>query len=508
MPPEVDTPAPERVELGYPDASHADVSSRGVRQDQALERLGSPSGVAMRFCYFVGDALSIMTGLLAASLTISLMSDTWWRPLSQHETKLFVLFAFGMLCVAVRSGIYNAVPPRPVRQFRSWTIGSLAVLVGVLLATWLFDLSSVGTEASLVVATAITHLSASFARALCRIWFGKRPWWGTRILVVGADPAARDSILYMLREPQWGLRPVGYLAEDHTQIEADLPLPCLGLIEDLDEAAEMAGVRRALVALHPIDLREMREQFSRSDARIHHWIIIPNSNYFSSLWAEWSETARMPAVTVRNRLARKRARVLKRAFDVVVAGSLTLALLPLLVLTTALIRMTSEGPVVYRHRRIGKGGRTFAAWKFRTMAHDSEAVLERYFDEHPELRGEWESHQKLKHDPRVTTIGRFLRTTSLDELPQLWNVLKGEMSLVGPRPIIAAEAEKYHELFGHYRQVTPGITGLWQVSGRNDTSYEERVDLDAYYVENWSLWLDLYILACTVKVVLLREGAY
>jgi len=139
---------------------------------------------------------------------------------------------------------------------------------------------------------------------------------------------------------------------------------------------------------------------------------------------------------------------------------------------------------------------------------DADAVLARYLREHPNLAAEWKANHKLRSDPRGTWIGRWLRSTSLDELPQIWNVIVGEMSLVGPRPIVTAEIDKYGENYEQYVQVLPGITGLWQVSGRNNTTYEERVALDAYYVQNWSLWLDIYILACTAKVVLLCEGAY
>lgn len=142
------------------------------------------------------------------------------------------------------------------------------------------------------------------------------------------------------------------------------------------------------------------------------------------------------------------------------------------------------------------------------MVKDADEVLKEYLEKHPELREEWERDQKLRSDPRVTRIGRILRQTSLDELPQLWNVLRGEMSLVGPRPIVQDEVIKYGEKFALYIKVKPGMTGLWQVSGRNDTTYQERVNLDTYYIRNWSLWLDLYILARTAWVVLTRKGAY
>jgi lipopolysaccharide/colanic/teichoic acid biosynthesis glycosyltransferase len=142
------------------------------------------------------------------------------------------------------------------------------------------------------------------------------------------------------------------------------------------------------------------------------------------------------------------------------------------------------------------------------MCVDAEAALKSYLDQHPELRDEWNKDHKLKDDPRITRVGKFLRRTSLDELPQLWNILRGEMSLVGPRPIVSAEVSRCGEHFDMYSKVRPGLTGLWQVSGRNDTSYEQRVNLDCYYVRNWSVWLDLYILAKTIRVVLLGKGAY
>jgi lipopolysaccharide/colanic/teichoic acid biosynthesis glycosyltransferase len=164
--------------------------------------------------------------------------------------------------------------------------------------------------------------------------------------------------------------------------------------------------------------------------------------------------------------------------------------------------------VFFGHERVGIGNTRFKAWKFRTMIDNAEAALEEYLAEHPELRSEWESTQKLKNDPRVTPIGRWMRKWSVDELPQLWNVLVGEMSAVGPRPIVPCEIEIYGEHFEIFCSVLPGMTGLWQVCGRNDTSFRERIQLGIYYIHHWSPWLDLYLLARTVKTILFTKGAY
>jgi Undecaprenyl-phosphate galactose phosphotransferase WbaP len=175
---------------------------------------------------------------------------------------------------------------------------------------------------------------------------------------------------------------------------------------------------------------------------------------------------------------------------------------------TILVMLDSEGPVFYRQARIGRYGRRFYVYKFRTMVQNADQLLQTYLAKSPELRAEWLATHKLKNDPRITRVGAILRKTSLDELPQLWNILIGEMSLIGPRPIVEAEVEKYGDCFELYIQVRPGLTGLWQVSGRSDTSYERRVELDKYYVLNRSLKLDLQILFKTVFVVLKKDGAY
>lgn len=203
-----------------------------------------------------------------------------------------------------------------------------------------------------------------------------------------------------------------------------------------------------------------------------------------------------------------RYRVVKRSTDVALVAILTIVLLPVLFVIAAAVWLSSPGPVLFSHRRIRRHGEFFTMWKFRTMCINSGEVLERYLMAHPEARAEWRATHKLKCDPRVTPVGRFLRKTSLDELPQLWNVLNGTMSLVGPRPIVAAEVEKYGEQFWDYCAVKPGITGLWQVSGRSELSYEQRVELDRHYAQNWSLSGDAKILMRTWSSVVNRDGAY
>jgi len=197
---------------------------------------------------------------------------------------------------------------------------------------------------------------------------------------------------------------------------------------------------------------------------------------------------------------------LKRAFDLSVSLAMLLVLLPVFLVLAFAIRLDG-GPCLFRHKRMGKAGRPFMCYKFRTMRQNSNDLLESLLQRDPAARLEWDTTQKLRRDPRVTPIGKILRQTSLDELPQLLNVLSGDMSLVGPRPITPQECARYGTFLRYYYSVQPGITGLWQVSGRSTTSYERRVELDTQYVTDWNLISDLRILSQTIPAVLLRRGA-
>jgi lipopolysaccharide/colanic/teichoic acid biosynthesis glycosyltransferase len=173
-----------------------------------------------------------------------------------------------------------------------------------------------------------------------------------------------------------------------------------------------------------------------------------------------------------------------------------------------LVRLESRGPILLANERVGMGGRKFKAWKLRSMVVNGDEVLKKHFERHPEALVEWQATQKLKNDPRVTRVGKIIRKASIDELPQLWNVLIGEMSLVGPRPMLEKQVALYGSGFESYRRVRPGITGLWQISGRNHLTFSERASLDSYTIRNWSVWMDIYILARTISVVLTANGAY
>jgi len=243
----------------------------------------------------------------------------------------------------------------------------------------------------------------------------------------------------------------------------------------------------------------------------HEVIFIPLINDYNMVQSHVYELSntRTNLIVFKNRLKSKYRIILQEIFNYFLAILLLPLLLPILIVLALLIKKESPGPIFFTHNRVGKKGKIIPTLKFRSMYEDADKRLQKLLSEDINIKKEWEINFKLKNDPRVTRVGKFLRKTSLDELPQIFNVLKGEMSFVGPRPVVQEELDMYYrENVEYYFMVKPGITGLWQVSGRSDTDYDFRVETDKWYVRNWSLWLDIVILIKTVKVVIFRDGAY
>ena len=237
-------------------------------------------------------------------------------------------------------------------------------------------------------------------------------------------------------------------------------------------------------------------------------LVIPDLFGFTSLAVRAKDIHGILGLEIDHNLTGSCSHIFKRSFDISICLLTALMISPMFLVVGLAVKLTSPGPMFYWQRRIGRNGKEFRLWKFRTMVVDADAVLDKHLENDSSLRAEWQRDHKLRNDPRVTPIGALLRRTSLDELPQFWNILCGEMSLVGPRPIRQPEVKKYGTIFDQYRRVTPGLTGMWQISGRNNTTYERRTQLDEYYVRNWSISLDLYILLRTLKTIILTEGAY
>lgn len=355
-----------------------------------------------------------------------------------------------------------------------------------------------------------------FFHYLVKKLFIKLGIFNLNTLVVGAGNAGINAVKGFIKQPYLGYKVVGFCDDDPDKVKNGVSVFSkkfnvfggLGKVEEIIKRYEIQNVVIAITSLPGNKLTDLANKIHNLVRRL---IIIPNIRGVSLTNSEvnYLFEEELFLLKISNNLASRTNRFLKRLFDVTVS----LLMLPVLAVVIAfigiLIKIDSPGPVFFIHGRIGRGCREIPVIKFRTMFKDAGKRLETLLNSDESVKNEWQSNFKLKNDPRITKVGSFLRRTSLDELPQIFNVLAGHMSLVGPRPVLKEELDKFYGKYcEYYYMVPPGITGLWQVGGRSNTDYDYRVWLDTWYILNWSLWMDVTIILKTIKVVLKGDGAY
>jgi len=337
--------------------------------------------------------------------------------------------------------------------------------------------------------------------------------WQTPTIIIGDGDNAKSACLALNSEKMAGFDVQGFISKRHLNGSrvaapvAGIPLLCMS-----DKGCSVD----AFADFHSVIALESNES-SESEAWVRQLtlagaediFVIPPMPSVPLYGMEVKHFFTHEALVIRlhNNLSHCSSKAVKRWFDIIASSLLLLLLSPLFALLVWKITRDS-GPAIFGHVRVGQNRKPFKCLKFRTMVCNAEAVLTELLDNDAESRAEWEQCFKLKNDPRITCVGNFLRKTSLDELPQLWNVLKGEMSLVGPRPVVKDELTLYGNDLEYYLMAKPGMTGIWQISGRNNVDYDTRVKMDSWYVKNWSLWSDIVILLKTIPVVFCRDGAY
>jgi Undecaprenyl-phosphate galactose phosphotransferase WbaP len=457
--------------------------------------------------FIVTDAVALIIGFLCAWGVAAAVNALFLNrlnlvvPTASEDMVLagqFALLGAGLLLWFAHSGHYQLRMPFWLETKKVVEAAGFALLVNCflqfvarqnfsrlwLLSCWIFSV------------IAIIGLRTGW-RALLR----RRGTWHIPALIIGAGPTAEAARAALDSEPSLGYNVVAQIRELSRALQV-AGHSWAGLCRNY-------GARYVVIALDGEDFIEARgdlAQLMREDVPFS--VSPPMHNLSVSGMMPQNFLGRDVMLLTRNNgLDQPLPRFIKRTFDLVVASA-ALVFLGTILATVALIVKLDGGPAFYRHRRIGLEGKVFKCLKFRSMVAKSDMVLARYLEKNPAADIEWQRDHKLRRDPRITRLGRFLRRTSLDELPQLFNVLRGEMSIVGPRPIIVAETEKYDNDIAFYYRVRPGITGLWQVSGRNNVSYAERVRMDSWYVRNWSLWHDITIICKTFAVVIKQDGAY
>ncbi len=379
------------------------------------------------------------------------------------------------------------------------------------------SLAKLGGEVSrtvLMMAYLISLILLPLDRYLLKSIMAAAGIWQEYVLILGTDSTARKIAATLNRDRYMGYRIYGFLgnrsvAGGKIEINAE-SFPVYGEFDDAARILESTGIQQVIIAAPNISGTKLVSLTHQLQPYTSSIMVVPDLCGIPVVGGEteYFFDDQILAFRTHNNLANPVNVIVKRLFDILIGFIIFIGVLPVLAVIAVAIKLDSPGPVGFSHRRVGHNGNYFNCYKFRSMVVNSREILQGLLIKDPALREEWEGEFKLKDDPRVTRVGRFLRETSLDELPQIFNVIKGDMSLVGPRPIIQEEIAKFDEYIKEYFMVLPGITGLWAVSGRSDIDYDERVQMETWYVRNWSLWMDISLLFRTIPVVLGKKGAY
>ncbi len=460
----------------------------------------------MGLLLLLSDTISfLLAGTFSIAIRI-LLGEPWRSDLFLQTIPVLVISAIFFSL----TGLYPGIGMSAVEEFRKLvTTATIVVIALAALSFWTRnanEYSRLTLTLTWLFSLVILPINRDIVRTLGVRW----KIWGEPVAIIGYGKQGMWALNFFRKNTKLGLRPVIVMDLNEKTDYADLDISVLKVNDILlgRTFEQITNVGTAVVILSDVPQEFLDYIISSKQGGFDRLILVPNLEQISSYGATSFDFGGVLGLEVRHNLLDIRQQALKRTMDILLVSLGGLIISPLLILLIILVVIDSKGSPFYGQTRIGRGGKKFKALKFRSMVRDADVILKDYLEKHPELRKEWEATFKLKNDPRVTRLGRFIRKYSLDEFPQLLNVLRGEMSLVGPRPIVDDEVNHYGDTFNPYTWVRPGITGMWQVSGRSDTAYAERVHLDEYYVRNWSIWLDIYILIKTFAAVIRKEGAY
>jgi len=427
------------------------------------------------------------------------------------NSKSFILYWPYLPVFIIIFFIFNLYPGlslAPSEELKRFSISSIIAYGGIILSRYIernhWDTINTAFVISCLSSTIILLLARNAANWFLHI----TKLGGIPAVIYGSGGTAKLVVKCLINNAKTGYMPVLILDDDVSSENEFMGVPVIHDMSIGPEIEKRYKIRMAIVAMPHMDVHELKHLINISVSAFRYNIVIPSYFNITTVLMSVRDFSGILGIDISNKLKLNWNLRLKRIIDLVCVIIGGILILPFLLLISLLIKITSPGPVLYKQKRLGRDGKYFFTYKFRSMTVDAEQQLQNLIDVDSALKTEWEQNHKLQNDPRITGIGKFLRRTSFDELPQLINILKGEMSLVGPRPIVDEEVVKYGEDYNRVFSNKPGLTGLWQISGRSDTKYHDRIAYDTYYLQNWSIWLDLWIIYKTFGVVISGKGAY
>jgi Undecaprenyl-phosphate galactose phosphotransferase WbaP len=404
--------------------------------------------------------------------------------------------------------LYPGIALAPADELKNFTFSSLLAHGSIIFSRYIEDAEFDIISAAFILSFCCSSLILLICRSFTHFILRKTRIKGIPAVIYGSGNAGKMVANRLLKNKRLGYIPVLILDNDDASGDDYEGVP---IIHDTGVGPEIVSrfnIKMAIIATSGLSEEKLARLINYSVSAFRYNVLIPDFVNIANIWMSVRDFDGILGFATTHRLRMSWNLGIKRCLDMFIVFLGGIIILPFLLIIALLIKLSSPGPVLYKHKRLGQNGKELQVYKFRSMVANADEKLKAMLEKDPDLRAEWEINYKLRDDPRITAIGRFLRRTSFDEFPQMLNVIRGEMSLVGPRPITRSEVERYGEDYHRIFSVKPGMTGLWQVSGRSDTDYEERIAYDSYYLQSWSVWIDLWVLYKTMGVVFRGKGAY
>jgi len=476
------------------------------------ERYHRTSSALTATFYILSDMLGIM---LSIGFGFFLVKIYGWGLLGAKgiiNTRSFVTYwpyLAGFLVIFQIFNLYPGISLAPAEEYRRFTIGSLVVHGGIIVSRYIENDSWDSITAAFIISFVFSTAILLTTRSVTDWMLAKTRLGGIPAVIFGSGSTGKFVVDCLIDGIGTGYVPVLILDDEQNGIDEYQGIPVIHDTSIGPEIVSRYNIKMAMIAMEKLDDLKLKHLQNNSISAFRYSAFIPALSGLTNIWMSVRDFGGVLGLVTSNKLKMPWNMSIKRFMDLIIVIIGGIILLPFLLIIAGLIKITSPGPVFFRQRRPGRNGSHFTFYKFRSMVIDAEDRLNVLLKSDPKIKDEWEKNRKIQKDPRLTAIGRFLRKTSIDEFPQLINILRGEMSLVGPRPVIDdSEMEKYGESFLNAFSIRPGLTGLWQVSGRSNTNYEERIAYDTFYLQSWSIWMDLWIILKTFGVVIRGKGAY
>ncbi len=469
------------------------------------DRYKRTSSLLTASAFVVSDCITIMLCIGAGFFVVNAIDFSYinFKSFVNYWTYLPIFFVMYHIFK-----LYPGILLVPSEQLRSFFLANAFMFGGIALSIVVETEKREFISIAFLIAFFFSTFSLPISRSIARRYvYSRFKWWGIPAVVFGKISEAQSILDDLLDNPSLGYIPVAIIDEHETAATDYRGIPILGSLEDSKRLNTELHIRMAIIIHGDSIGEESKHLLLTTLSNFRYNIIIPKMNLINTISLSIKDINGTLGFATTHNLTKWYNIAVKTFLDHVILFFAGFLLVPFICIIALLVKISSPGPVFYGHERIGRAGKKIRVWKFRSMEIDADAKLEKVLEENPEYRKEWNESFKLSNDPRVTRIGRFLRKSSLDELPQLFNVFKGDMSFIGPRPVTEEEILRYGENFNYVFSVKPGLSGMWQVSGRSDTDYTERVAFDSYYIQNWSIWLDLWLIFKTIGVVLTGRGA-